>query len=442
MLLSYLYSEGSTLDLKIENYDNSKITFIVNDVTYKIDVESHGMGRLVFPLTKSTIGYLVIGKTEEKIYIEPDATLKLAVLMKPIKTKDIEFTQISITEFSGDCKSENEFMRSREVYNYISTKDLTGDMKSDFAKYEDLIAENIKKIDAANLSSDFKRLEQIRQRYSSYESALKKILNKDNRDEFMAYLSSKNIENPSLLPIDEYRSFLKSVVITLSLMDMNGRSGDFVATLNRKAFHAVNNFKDPLIQEYLVDLYVASYIKMNGFADTKNLVDLYYQKVKDPKKIAKFKEACAVFEKLSTGNVCPPFTFKDVNDKTVTLNDFKGKYVYLDIWATWCGPCKAEIPNIKLLEQRYEGRNIIFVGLSIDRNKDIATWKRTVAEMKMGGCQLHFGENWDWLKNFMPYSMAVPRFILIDKDGKIIDANMTPPSNKKSIETIDALINL
>ena len=61
------------------------------------------------------------------------------------------------------------------------------------------------------------------------------------------------------------------------------------------------------------------------------------------------------------GVAAPDFEYVSIDDKKVKLSDFKGKYVYIDVWATWCGPCRAEIPHLKKLEEHFHGKNIEFV---------------------------------------------------------------------------------
>ena len=111
------------------------------------------------------------------------------------------------------------------------------------------------------------------------------------------------------------------------------------------------------------------------------------------------------------------------------MNDLKGKYVYVDVWATWCGPCKREIPFLKEVEKAYHGKNIEFVSISVDKAKDHATWKKMVEEKELTGIQL-FAEN-DWNSNFVKgYKInGIPRFILIDPAGKIVSPDAPRPSS-------------
>ena len=117
------------------------------------------------------------------------------------------------------------------------------------------------------------------------------------------------------------------------------------------------------------------------------------------------------------------------------MKDFKGKYVYIDVWATWCGPCCKEIPSLKKLEKKMEKKKIVFVSLSCD--KDVAVWKKMVAKDTLGGVQLCMGKD---MKFRDAYGItAIPRFILLDKEGKIVNVYMTPPSDPRTEKTLLAL---
>ena len=113
--------------------------------------------------------------------------------------------------------------------------------------------------------------------------------------------------------------------------------------------------------------------------------------------------------------------------------------MYVDVWATWCGPCKAEIPFLKKVEKQYHGKNILFLSLSIDKAKDHDKWKAMIKDKELGGIQL-FADN-DWNSKFVTDYLikGIPRFILIDPTGNIVTANAPRPSNKKLIELFDEL---
>ncbi|WP_303317566.1 redoxin family protein [Flavivirga abyssicola] len=140
------------------------------------------------------------------------------------------------------------------------------------------------------------------------------------------------------------------------------------------------------------------------------------------------------------GKPSPNFVnYENHKGGTTSLADLKGKYVYIDVWATWCGPCKKEIPSLKKVEGQYHGKNIEFVSISIDNQKDHDAWKKMVADKELGGVQL-FADN-NWQSEFVRgYNIkGIPRFILIDPDGNVVNADAPRPSNPKLIELFTSL---
>lgn len=136
------------------------------------------------------------------------------------------------------------------------------------------------------------------------------------------------------------------------------------------------------------------------------------------------------------GNKAADFTYPDVNGKNVSLSDFKGKVVLVDVWATWCGPCRGEIPHLKKLEQDMYGKDVVFLGVSVDEAKDKQKWLDFIDQEKLGGIQLHAS---GWSKITKDYKIkGIPRFMLFDKNGNIVSADAPRPSSpelKKMIET-------
>jgi thiol-disulfide isomerase/thioredoxin len=137
----------------------------------------------------------------------------------------------------------------------------------------------------------------------------------------------------------------------------------------------------------------------------------------------------------------PSFDYLNYVGGTTKLEDLKGKYVYIDVWATWCGPCRQEIPFLKKVEEKYHGKNITFVSISIDKLKDQEKWKTMIKEKELGGVQL-FADN-DWNSKFVQdYKITgIPRFILIDPNGIIVKASAARPSSDDLTKELDVLLN-
>jgi thiol-disulfide isomerase/thioredoxin len=139
--------------------------------------------------------------------------------------------------------------------------------------------------------------------------------------------------------------------------------------------------------------------------------------------------------RFAPGKTSPVFeNYENLKGGTTSLGDLKGKYVYLDIWATWCGPCKMEMPYLKELEKDFHGKNIHFVSISIDKLNKHQAWKDMIADRELGGIQLFAGEDQSFA---MEYNITgIPRFILVDPAGKIVSANAPRPSQQQVIRSL------
>lgn len=138
------------------------------------------------------------------------------------------------------------------------------------------------------------------------------------------------------------------------------------------------------------------------------------------------------------GDVAVNFTAVDINGKKVALTNLKGKVIYVDIWATWCGPCLAEMPHLEEIKGKYSNNpNVVFVSLSIDDDGQADEWKKNVAARKAGGLQWQINR-----EKLNAYNITtIPRTLLIDKNFKMVSMNAPLPSSKELAATIDGLIN-
>ncbi|MEO8148841.1 MAG: TlpA disulfide reductase family protein [Bacteroidia bacterium] len=139
----------------------------------------------------------------------------------------------------------------------------------------------------------------------------------------------------------------------------------------------------------------------------------------------KMQEQANAQKLVMQGKPAPEFNFADINGKTYSLKDFKGKVVYLDAWASWCGPCKQQIPAAKELEEKFKGKDVAFVAVSIDANED--AWKKCLADLTPAGLHLLAkGDGGAFSRNYG--IMTIPRYYIIDRNGNIVDADAKRPS--------------
>lgn len=148
-------------------------------------------------------------------------------------------------------------------------------------------------------------------------------------------------------------------------------------------------------------------------------------------------------KKKMNNTPAPNFDYENHKGGKTTLASLKGKYVYIDVWATWCGPCRAEIPSLKKLEESLHGKNIEFVSISLDAEKDHEKWKTFVTDKQLGGIQLYAGNGKTGLSEFIKAFEvnSIPRFILIDPNGVVVDADAKRPSDPKLQEELTNRLN-
>lgn len=126
---------------------------------------------------------------------------------------------------------------------------------------------------------------------------------------------------------------------------------------------------------------------------------------------------------LKVGDECPDILFNDTSGRDVSLKDLKGKYVLIDVWASWCAPCRIQQPFFSALEESMKDKQITFLCISIDTR--VFRWKGPVLN-NMGGKQ--------WIVKDMMFEKAfginmIPRYILLDKKGRVMKMTMPLPSS-------------
>lgn len=139
--------------------------------------------------------------------------------------------------------------------------------------------------------------------------------------------------------------------------------------------------------------------------------------------------------RAAVGATAPDFTFPDQKGKNVSLSDFKGKVVMIDFWASWCGPCRAEIPNVKKYYEEFKkNKNVVFLSVSIDDKKD--AWEKALKEEQMPWRQLLAPNSGRDAMDKYQFN-GIPYIIVVGKDGKIFRNHLRGDAIRQAI--VDAL---
>ncbi|MGE8342573.1 MAG: TlpA family protein disulfide reductase [Flavobacterium sp.] len=254
---------------------------------------------------------------------------------------------------------------------------------------------------------------------------------KDDRPAIIkTWQTDKKFTDPDLLKLQNGVSLMSNYFFYVTM-----NSGDAPKRLDLT--EAITHITDPALKDvYLRDAVANSRMKIEEYEKIAPSIKPFM--ISDNSKAFLLE-----YEKVLHKNVGQKgldFTYKDINDKAVSFSDFKGKFVYIDLWATWCGPCKAEIPHMKKIEEDYHGKNIVFVSLSLDKPKDAQKWKDYVTKEQLKGIQLMADKDFgsDVAKNYDVN--AIPRFLLFDTKGNIINADALRPSNPELRVQLDKLL--
>jgi peroxiredoxin len=264
-----------------------------------------------------------------------------------------------------------------------------------------------------------------------------------------------NGETAKFVPEETYLAFLKEIpfnkpeefdneaymMLVSTYADYLGKKENIGKTLTRDQQLSLKYetykklFSDPAARERILFTYLKNnsrQIDQQWYASA--LEEFYNTATSDSLKaeLTKLKES---HERLYKDNPAQDFTFPDVNGTNHSLSDYKDNYVYICIWSTWCRPCVNEIAFLKQLAEEYKDRNIEFIGISIDEDKE--KWKQVLTERQMRGLQL-LARSPDAMIMKDYQIREIPRFIFFGPGGEIIMEDAPRPSSAEIREMLDS----
>ena len=390
-------------------------------------------GCAVFTLENVDAGYIKLfhGRESLRLYVEGGDVAKL-------------------TFRGGRMTSAYSFEGAKEqAVKYLNTISLVALLDEAFALEFDEYVERLKEkendalkiLKATDLSSakGFLKMEQARIKYS-YGSALlmypvgHMMMNHNASyrpdESYYEMIDSYVLEDEQLAALDEYRAFVSEAMHVLDADNRNVREV-YPKTVAQMRY-AADRFKKPEVREIIIHHIAAEYVDNFGVKGVTELENIYNTYVHSPELMSSMVKKYERWDLSLPGKFSPSFKAEDINGKEYTLADFKGKYVYIDLWATWCGPCKREFPYMKALEKEFEGAQIVLLGLSVDKDKQ--AWKKMVRSGELTGVQLYLGPQSKFQEAYRVE--GIPRFILLDKEGRIINNDMFRPSEEMTAQTL------
>jgi thiol-disulfide isomerase/thioredoxin len=421
-----------TLSGKITNTEIKKIWIKGETFEKEINLKPDGTFSEKLPINYEGIYAIETSKNRMPIYFSKDSKLSLTA-------DDSNFS--STLKYSGKGSIENQYVAKKTIItSQISFEDYKLNETEFLKKLENTI-NSVEKLFQITKFSDayFKQKETLNIHYLEQRNLLLYNIF-DNPHPNESKVSDKFPKYDEKMDLDNESDFLFSfeyqdIVMTKFYRNIKGDETGFVSAKN--AVPEIKALKSQSIKNKLI-LYGISDINIDN-PNYKSTYNELLSITNDPK----IKESLTTIYNniiaVEPGKPSPIFNYENHKGGTTSLESLKGKYVYIDVWATWCGPCRQEIPSLEKVEEQFQGKNIVFVSISIDNTKDREKWSKLVTEKKMSGIQLLADNVWE-SKFIKEYNIQeIPRFILIDANGNIVNANAPKPSDPKLIELLNSL---
>ncbi|MDA3819170.1 MAG: TlpA disulfide reductase family protein [Candidatus Delongbacteria bacterium] len=255
---------------------------------------------------------------------------------------------------------------------------------------------------------------------------------------YFSFITQTEIEDPQSLVLPEYLNYLENAFL-LQLDNNPDTTSSYCDDIKYQLKSIRKKFDNQDIKLALYNTILTGYAQYNGFESLDSEYTWLTTNMTNNNKRSKLETLHATWDKISKGKKAPGFTYPDTSGDSISLSDFKGKPIYIDVWASWCGPCIREMPYMDSLHNEYKDKNIVFLSVSVDENKN--NWLNFLEKHTPAWDQLHTG-GWD-CKLCNDYNIkAIPRFLLIDRNGKIISASAPRPSSDEIKPLLDEHIKM
>lgn len=418
--------------LKIYNYSG-------NTKSIKIRKDGSFLDTLYLPRGYYKLEYDNYGRTE--IFLTNGYELNLSISPK----KDTVITYKGIGAFENKYLTEKEHLE--DIIGFVTTQARNRDEASFLTFYDSVYTakRNLLHLNEAKMNSSFIAIESMDLKYEKLNQiAFYARLKSYSMPPGSTYKASANFPNIYEAPIGdlkdenmllsaEYLSFLTEYFAqkTQEILEETA-SDNFYETYWQTV---ANDVKNPKIFEELTYQNGLSWLRKAVQMDS--VVKLLKDNFTNPYHLSEIDKTYTMYKKMERGKPAPNFELKGVSDNLVALKDLRGKLVYIDFWGTFCKPCFKLMPALHEVEEHFKGKDIHFVGLGMDPTDEL--WRKRIKEFNMGGIQLR-SESRD--HPFLQYFnvVGIPRFMLLDKQGNIIDVDARQPNDPKLIEELEALL--
>ena len=441
------HSEQALLEGHIDNYQGEMVTIWSREYdnwadTLQVDASGNFIytpknnDALIYALTVN--GY---EPYENPVYLGKADQVKVNFSLLPDKTMKVQF--------AGDRAAENEYLQAYTEFEN-SMMAYQPEMKNlSFMEYKAKVDEKeqelqalLDKVTDVNFKERYAKsqhllLQNNRLAYSFIFASQVREGKKNSDEDFTAFIKSIDMNDPN--QCNEFMAWeiIEWYRVNGGEQTTGNRNMDYFNWLDR----LVSN---PEMKSVFATDKMEAAIRVSVGESLETEMERYRQLCTNDslrqQTEAKYQEYVRVYNNLMPGKVAPDFELISDKGETIRLSDLRGQYVFIDVWATWCGGCVMQIPYMEKLQEHFANdKRIKLISISWDYTQDVwldylekrpATWAQYIVDK----------ENMDFMKK--EYRMSfIPRFLLLDPEGRIISIDCALPSDPECLEMLEREIN-
>ena len=338
---------------------------------------------------------------EQALYIEPGTKVKLDI---QFKNRRAEMTADKKDRNNTALITYNRFYldKSRSIWE---NPPVASELKNSMSEIHTRVNDVTEELRPANMVESYLRI----QAYLSFAQALDGV----------TYMYSRNGE---ALP-----DGMRELIPPVNYLKKERETPEEQIQLLKERFTVKSIVES--VSRLVLQSFVTDYNYKNGFEEgLQRLKNMTADLGEEGGKLVKDFES----KKYSMeGAALPDVTLEDVDGKIHRLTDFRGKYLYVDLWASWCGPCCQEVPYLQKLEKQLKNPAVEFISISLDTNKE--AWKKKMKQLNMHGHQyIVTGDQFATMMNIK----GIPHFLLYSKDGTLMQYKADRPSSGDKIRNV------
>ncbi len=382
------------------------------------------------------------------ILFHPTTNVRIPIYLGNKKTNSIVIDSLTPKKLHFHYSGENASINQYLLKSFDIQPTLMNGMQKDYPAFKAVIDQvvSLRKSQLDSLSDeDFKKIEQVSIDYLPKNLKLTYAFQRAQRDrksfdsidsEITQLINEKPVEDPSFLKSEIYKSYLN----IMSRINFIKTSPEKTNSVYDYILFCQDYFENKEIITNFGEGLIPHYLNTKDTSNDHTIKDFINDYITDIDKKERFLEKFKDRNKFLKGKIAPSISGMDINGKVINSEELKGKYLVIDVWATWCIYCIKEAPFFEELAEKYKDDDRIeFISISIDEDKK--KWEQFIEKKKPFWLNL-------WVENnFQPtikkdYEITgIPYFIIIDPEGKLaVSISETGRPSDKMSEQIAALL--